>query len=107
MASLPCGAPCPSGGPRLQAGQRGAPRGVASPAGFMSPQGSEATWLDQAIPSVADILGETDKDGILRHLEALIRNYPDIRSVPPPAILGCQGGTAGPWGQGFVPSRGC
>lgn len=30
---------------------------------------------------MADILGETYKDDILRHLETLIRSYPDIRSV--------------------------
>uniref|UniRef100_A0A8C3W9S8 Exocyst complex component 3 like 4 n=1 Tax=Catagonus wagneri TaxID=51154 RepID=A0A8C3W9S8_9CETA len=44
--------------------------------------GSEATWLGQAIPCVADILGETYKDDIQRHLETLIGSYPDIRSVP-------------------------
>lgn len=54
---------------------------MASPAS-LPPQGSEAAWLDQAIPCVADILGETYKDGIQRHLEALIGSYPDIRSVP-------------------------
>lgn len=48
----------------------------------LSPQGSEATWLDQAIPCVADIMGETHKDDIGRHLETLIRSYPDIRFVP-------------------------
>ncbi|KAL6044885.1 hypothetical protein STEG23_017056 [Scotinomys teguina] len=42
--------------------------------------GSEATWLDQAIPCVAEILGETYKDDIQRHLETLIRGYPDIRT---------------------------
>ncbi|XP_025775199.1 exocyst complex component 3-like protein 4 [Puma concolor] len=42
--------------------------------------GSEATWLGQAIPCVADILGETYKDDIGRHLETLIGSYPDIRS---------------------------
>ncbi|XP_044245953.1 exocyst complex component 3-like protein 4 isoform X4 [Ursus arctos] len=41
--------------------------------------GSEATWLDQAIPCVADILGETYKEDIRRHLETLIGSYPDIR----------------------------
>ncbi|XP_074182986.1 exocyst complex component 3-like protein 4 isoform X3 [Rhinolophus sinicus] len=41
--------------------------------------GSEATWLGQAIPCVADILGETDKDNIRLHLDSLIRSYPDIR----------------------------
>ncbi|XP_065374602.1 exocyst complex component 3-like protein 4 isoform X1 [Macaca fascicularis] len=40
--------------------------------------GSEATWLDQAIQCVAEILGETYKDDIQRHLETLIRSYPDI-----------------------------
>ncbi|KAF6129949.1 exocyst complex component 3 like 4 [Phyllostomus discolor] len=49
--------------------------------------GSEATWLDQAIPCVADILGETDKDGIQRHLEVLVQNYPDIRRDHVLAIL--------------------
>ncbi|XP_029415781.1 exocyst complex component 3-like protein 4 isoform X2 [Nannospalax galili] len=41
--------------------------------------GSEASWLDRAIPCVAEILGETYKDYIPRHLETLIRSYPDIR----------------------------
>ncbi|XP_036738331.1 exocyst complex component 3-like protein 4 [Manis pentadactyla] len=49
--------------------------------------GSEATWLGQAIPCMADILGETDKDDIQRHLETLIRSYPDIRSDHVLAIL--------------------
>ncbi|XP_027991405.2 exocyst complex component 3-like protein 4 [Eptesicus fuscus] len=49
--------------------------------------GSEATWLDQAIPCVADILGETHKDDIQRHLEALIGSYPDIRREHVLAIL--------------------
>ncbi|XP_069853874.1 exocyst complex component 3-like protein 4 isoform X2 [Dipodomys merriami] len=49
--------------------------------------GSEASWLDQAIPCVAEILGETYKDDICRHLEALIRGYPDIRRKHILAIL--------------------
>ncbi|XP_032338626.1 exocyst complex component 3-like protein 4 isoform X4 [Camelus ferus] len=49
--------------------------------------GSEATWLGQAIPCVADILGETYKDDIQRHLETLIASYPDIRLANAPA--GC------------------
>ncbi|KAM7156348.1 exocyst complex component 3-like protein 4 isoform 2-T4 [Molossus nigricans] len=49
--------------------------------------GSEATWLGQAIPCVADILGETYKDNIQQHLEALIRSYPDIRRDHVLAIL--------------------
>ncbi|XP_057588694.1 exocyst complex component 3-like protein 4 isoform X2 [Hippopotamus amphibius kiboko] len=49
--------------------------------------GSEATWLDQAIPCVADILGETYKDDIQRHLETLIASYPDIRRDHVLAIL--------------------
>ncbi|XP_064231312.1 exocyst complex component 3-like protein 4 isoform X2 [Aotus nancymaae] len=49
--------------------------------------GSEATWLDQAIQCVAEILGETYKDDIQRHLETLIRNYPDIRRDHVLAIL--------------------
>lgn len=68
----------------LQAGAaRGLPREAARAlGGSLSPQGSEATWLGQAIPCVADILGETYKDDIGRHLETLIGSYPDIRSVP-------------------------
>lgn len=49
--------------------------------------GSEAKWLDQAILSVAEILGETYKDDIQRHLETLIRSYPDIRRDHVLAIL--------------------
>ncbi|XP_007455671.1 PREDICTED: exocyst complex component 3-like protein 4 [Lipotes vexillifer] len=49
--------------------------------------GSEATWLGRAIPCVADILGETYKDDIRRHLETLIRSYPDIRRDHVLAIL--------------------
>ncbi|XP_004682052.2 PREDICTED: exocyst complex component 3-like protein 4 [Condylura cristata] len=41
--------------------------------------GSEAAWLGLAIPCVADILGETQKADIQKHLEKLIRSYPDIR----------------------------
>lgn len=67
--------------------QEGMSRGLlgkvtSPPRVTLSPQGSEATWLGQAIPCVADILGETDKDNIQRHLETLIGSYPDIRSVP-------------------------
>ncbi|XP_070333869.1 exocyst complex component 3-like protein 4 isoform X1 [Odocoileus virginianus] len=49
--------------------------------------GSEATWLGQAILCVADIMGETHKDDIRRHLETLIRSYPDIRRDHVLAIL--------------------
>ncbi|KAL2789463.1 exocyst complex component 3-like protein 4 [Daubentonia madagascariensis] len=49
--------------------------------------GSEAMWLDQAIPCVAEILGETYKDDIRRHLETLIQSYPDIRRDHILAIL--------------------
>ncbi|XP_005410824.1 PREDICTED: exocyst complex component 3-like protein 4 isoform X2 [Chinchilla lanigera] len=49
--------------------------------------GSESTWLNQAIPCVAEILGETYKDDIRRHLETLIRSYPDIRRKHVLAIL--------------------
>ncbi|XP_055969731.1 exocyst complex component 3-like protein 4 [Sorex fumeus] len=49
--------------------------------------GSQATWLRQAIPSVADIVGETYKDYIQRHLETLIDSYPDIRRDHVLAIL--------------------
>ncbi|XP_062944391.1 exocyst complex component 3-like protein 4 [Cynocephalus volans] len=49
--------------------------------------GSEATWLDLAIPCVAEILGETYKEDIRRHLEKLIGSYPDIRRDHILAIL--------------------
>ncbi|XP_048218362.1 exocyst complex component 3-like protein 4 isoform X2 [Perognathus longimembris pacificus] len=49
--------------------------------------GSEASWLDQAIHCVAEILGETYKDDIRRHLEALVRGYPDIRRDHVRAVL--------------------
>ena len=94
----------------LQAGvARGLPRKAARALGrSVSPQGSEATWLGQAIPCVADILGETYKDDIGRHLETLIGSYPDIRSVPhllphwaPPAPgSGDRGLQKGPCGSG-------
>lgn len=55
--------------------------------------GSEATWLGQAIPCLADILGETYKDDIGRHLETLIKSYPDISlkgagALPPASLRG-------------------
>lgn len=66
----------------------------------VSPQGSEATWLDQAIPCVADILGETYKEDIRRHLETLIGSYPDIRSVTHLLPHWARGRNAArPWGQ--------
>ncbi|KAM5273694.1 exocyst complex component 3-like protein 4 [Ctenodactylus gundi] len=49
--------------------------------------GSEAAWLELAIPCVAEILGETYKDDIQRHLKALIQGYPDIRREHILAIL--------------------
>ncbi|XP_037357919.1 exocyst complex component 3-like protein 4 [Talpa occidentalis] len=49
--------------------------------------GSEAAWLGQAIPRVADILGETHKANIQKHLEKLIGSYPDIRRDHVLAIL--------------------
>ncbi|KFO22285.1 Exocyst complex component 3-like protein 4 [Fukomys damarensis] len=49
--------------------------------------GSEATWLNQAIPCVAEILGERYKDDIQRHLETLIQSFPDIRRDHVLAIL--------------------
>lgn len=36
---------------------------------------------------MAEILGETYKDDIRRHLETLIRSYPDIRFADPPPLL--------------------
>lgn len=51
--------------------------------------------MGRAIPCVADILGETYKEDIQRHLETLIQSYPDIRSAPhlppPRALAECQG----------------
>ncbi|XP_006879247.1 PREDICTED: exocyst complex component 3-like protein 4 [Elephantulus edwardii] len=49
--------------------------------------GSEASWLDQAILCVSDILGETDKASIQRHLETLIRSYHDVRREHVLALL--------------------
>ncbi|KAG8514424.1 Exocyst complex component 3-like protein 4, partial [Galemys pyrenaicus] len=49
--------------------------------------GSEAAWLGQAIPCVADILGESYKDDIQKHLEKLIGSYPDVRRDHVLAIL--------------------
>ncbi|XP_007473587.2 exocyst complex component 3-like protein 4 [Monodelphis domestica] len=49
--------------------------------------GSEATWLGLAIPCISDILGETYKDDIIKHIETLIRGYPDIRQEHVAAIL--------------------
>ncbi|XP_042091487.1 exocyst complex component 3-like protein 4 isoform X5 [Ovis aries] len=66
--------------------------------------GSQATWLGQAIPCVADILGETYKDDIRRHLETLIRSYPDIRFLPRSWFWdGRQGGGLGA-GLGLAPA---
>lgn len=74
-------------GPLTEGLQVGAGRGLGAGVAHRarvspSPQGSEAKWLGQAIPCVADIMGETRKDDIGRHLETLIRSYPDIRFVP-------------------------
>lgn len=88
---------CRQGGKRAGLGRWPAPHARIS----LPPQGSEATWLGQAIPCVADILGETYKDDIQRHLEALIRSYPDIRSVPHLLPLGFQQSIVGPWGRGI------
>ncbi|XP_049754651.1 exocyst complex component 3-like protein 4 isoform X1 [Elephas maximus indicus] len=49
--------------------------------------GSEASWLDQAIPCVSEILGETYKDDIGRHLETLIGSYQDVRREHVLALL--------------------
>ncbi|XP_030740877.1 exocyst complex component 3-like protein 4 [Echinops telfairi] len=49
--------------------------------------GSEASWLDQAISGVSEILGETNKDRIQQHLEELIRSYQDIRQEHVLAVL--------------------
>ncbi|XP_051829650.1 exocyst complex component 3-like protein 4 [Antechinus flavipes] len=49
--------------------------------------GSEASWLDLAIPCISDILKETHKEDIKKHIEALIRGYPDIRQEHVAAIL--------------------
>ncbi|XP_044517816.1 exocyst complex component 3-like protein 4 [Gracilinanus agilis] len=49
--------------------------------------GSEATWLGLAIPCISEILGETYKEDIKKHIETLIRGYPDIRQEHVAAIL--------------------
>ncbi|XP_074147298.1 exocyst complex component 3-like protein 4 [Sminthopsis crassicaudata] len=49
--------------------------------------GSEASWLGLAIPCISDILKETHKEDIKKHIEALIRGYPDIRQEHVAAIL--------------------
>ncbi|KAM9062719.1 exocyst complex component 3-like protein 4 isoform X2 [Sarcophilus harrisii] len=49
--------------------------------------GSEASWLDLAIPCISDILKENHKENIKKHIEALIRGYPDIRQEHVAAIL--------------------
>ncbi|KAM6202690.1 exocyst complex component 3-like protein 4 [Rhynchocyon petersi] len=49
--------------------------------------GSDASWLDQAIQSVSDILGETHKEDIQRHLDTLIRSYQDVRREHVLALL--------------------
>ncbi|XP_036605665.1 exocyst complex component 3-like protein 4 isoform X2 [Trichosurus vulpecula] len=41
--------------------------------------GSEASWLGLAIPCISHILCETYKEDIRKHIEDLIRGYPDIR----------------------------
>ncbi|XP_027704779.1 exocyst complex component 3-like protein 4 isoform X2 [Vombatus ursinus] len=41
--------------------------------------GSEASWLGLVIPCISDILGETYKEDIRKHIETLIEGYPDIR----------------------------
>lgn len=92
----------------LQAGAaRGFPEDVASRVHVsLPPQGSEATWLGQAIPCVADILGETDKDNIQLHLESLIRSYPDIRFAPHLLPWRSDRMPSGPRFGEFVPSEG-
>ncbi|XP_004376759.1 exocyst complex component 3-like protein 4 [Trichechus manatus latirostris] len=49
--------------------------------------GSEASWLDQAIPCMSEILGETYKDNIQRHLVTLIESYHDVRRKHVLAVL--------------------
>ncbi|XP_072486251.1 exocyst complex component 3-like protein 4 isoform X2 [Notamacropus eugenii] len=41
--------------------------------------GSEASWLCLVIPCISDILSETNKEDIKKHIEALVRGYPDVR----------------------------
>lgn len=73
----------------------------------LGPQGSQAAWLDQAIPCVAEIMGETYKDDIQRHLDTLIQSYPDIRcvgwAVDPLQSVGC--GWVMEGGLGASPSQ--
>uniref|UniRef100_G1TIT9 Exocyst complex component 3 like 4 n=1 Tax=Oryctolagus cuniculus TaxID=9986 RepID=G1TIT9_RABIT len=65
--------------------------------------GKEATWLDQAIPCVAEILGETYKDDIRKHLQTLIETYPDFRFV---ATCSPLGEATGPGASPFQGVRG-
>lgn len=58
---------------------------------------------------MADILGETYKEDIQRHLETLIKSYPDIRSaphLPPPRALEARQGAMGLGTRGFRRSWG-
>lgn len=91
-------------------GGQGTPWGDGPPALVSLPlQGSGATWLSRAIPCVADILGETYKEDIQRHLETLIKSYPDIRSaphLPPPRALEARQGAMGLGTRGFRRSWG-
>ncbi|XP_038604283.1 exocyst complex component 3-like protein 4 [Tachyglossus aculeatus] len=49
--------------------------------------GSDASWIDSAIPCLSEILGEKKKDNIKKHIEMLVGNYPDIRREHLVAIL--------------------
>ena len=53
---------------------------------------------------MADILGETYKDDIGRHLETLIKSYPDIRFVPRSWFWGQETGRGAPGGARTSPS---
>ena len=52
---------------------------------------------------MADILGETYKDDIGRHLQTLIRSYPDIRFIPWSWFWGQETGREPPGGARTSP----
>lgn len=45
----------------------------------LSPQESQASWLDQVVPHLAEILQLEDTPSIQVEVGVLVRDYPDIR----------------------------
>ncbi|XP_034274419.1 tumor necrosis factor alpha-induced protein 2 isoform X2 [Pantherophis guttatus] len=54
---------------------------------FCTENGSNATWLESAIPSLAEIIRLQDPDAIKVEVSALVSKYPDIRKKHLCAIL--------------------